>query len=452
MASAAPAQWQPTAVARAALAAADPAADGGVGNQTLTQVPLNQRLPRIRRRKPSTPPTRQPAAAAANMVSEPAQPPCPVAAPPESTAAASTELAACLPHPSPVMQHRQPQPQQPQPQPQQAGISRPSGSASTQGTSAQLPLVPLHQQQQQQQQTAMGPPEQASSAFAVIGPHSAAGASAAGFQAMSLHQHWQQQQMQLRASDTEDTLSLTERIKQRRQALAAVAPAVAAVPPGLCAAAAVHSPEPAQQVLPQLPAPEAHGGHANGVWHQEDASGFSPISPPAAPAPPPAAGPGEADGSPHGDIPLSQVQSMLCCVPLLHPLVPGVQPHGVPWSDVLSDVAHLNSWPPAAVWPSQACNAVWHHDAGDTEGPPKSAQAPVHHATHPADRRREPGRAARQRLGAFPARHVNCRRRLFCSSAAWCSPCGIGADGAAQCTAPAACCRATWRQLPGSRR
>ena len=163
--SAAAAHRQPPSAARAALATADHVVDGGVGNQTLTQVPLNQRLPRIGRRKPSTPPTRLPAAAAANIVSEPAQPPRSVVVPPTSTAAAGTEQPACLPRSPPVMQNRQPQPRQPQPQ--QADIPRPSGSATTHST---LPLVPLHQQQQQQ--TAMAPPAQASSACAGIGPPS----------------------------------------------------------------------------------------------------------------------------------------------------------------------------------------------------------------------------------------------------------------------------------------
>ena len=164
MASAAAAQWQPTTVARAALATTDPAADGGA-NQSLTQVPLNQRLPHIRRRKPSAP-TRQPAAAAANIVSEPVRPPCPVAATPASTAAASAELPACLPRPPSVLQTQQPQPHQ-------AGIPCRRGPATVHSILAHLPLLPL----QQQQQSAMAPPAQAGSACTGIATCPAAQAS-----------------------------------------------------------------------------------------------------------------------------------------------------------------------------------------------------------------------------------------------------------------------------------
>jgi hypothetical protein len=447
MASAAAAQWQPTAVARASGATADPAADEGADpNQTLTQVPLKQRLPHIRRRKPSAPPKRQPAAAAANMVSETAQPPCPVAAPPESRAAASTEqLAACLPRPSLVMQHRQPQPQQ-------ADIPRPTGPATALGTLAQMPLLPL--QQQQQQQSVVAPPVQTSSACTGVATCRAAGASAACMQALPIQ--LRQQQQHLRASDTEDTLSLTERIKQRRQALAARGPVAAATPPGLSAAAAVHSQDSTQPVLPQLPAPQAHGGHADDIWHQDGASGFSPISPPAAAAPPTALHPGEADNNPHGETPLSQVHSVHSSVAPSEATRARCADAWSAWSDMHSNVAQCSSsWSLAAVWHFHIRNVMWRHDAGDAGRPPESAQAPVHHAHHPTDCRRESGRAARQRqcMGVFPAGSSKGGRRLFSGSAAWRSSCGISANGAAQWPAPAEpCCGASRLRLPDARR
>lgn len=305
--SAAAAQWQLATTARVAPATGDPAENSDVGiDQTLTQVPLDQRLPHKGRQKLSVHRAIQQPAAAADNISHPPQPRSPAAAPAGwPTASARNEPAACPPpQPMPLQQL-----QQMQPQPQQA-------AALQLGTDATRSAVP-HPLLLQQQSASAGPAQRdGARTVSASGP----------------------------PEDAEEALSFTERIRQRRQALAAAVSAPAAfaatgLPPG---PAAAHKPEPERTMLPQWPVPQLDGGPAPGAWHWDGASGLTPISLPAAaiPAPiaraadpaQPAAGPlaacllqkelptlphtaerAEAECSPQGDVPLTQVQHLLEC-------------------------------------------------------------------------------------------------------------------------------------------